>query len=64
MLAHLQAAIRESSGYSQVSLTLEPSETMDMVLITYDNACARERVNITADSELAMILDVVSKIIY
>lgn len=63
VLKHLQAAIREINGYSQTTLTLEPSESLDYVVITYNNN-EKQRVNITCDSELAMILDVVKKIMY
>lgn len=62
VLKHLQAAIREIEGYEQISLTLEPSENRDCVLITYNNY--EKRADITADNEVAMILDVVKKIMY
>lgn len=59
VLTHLQAAIRETREYHQLELTLDG----DFVIITHSSG-SQQRVNIAGDSEPAMILDIVEKIMY
>lgn len=59
VLAHLEAALREIRGYHQLKLLLDG----DTVTVVY-GCNSRQRVNIACDNELAMILDVIKKIMY